>query len=245
MRAAHGVTQVRRVDIDRLQRIDGAERGREPSERGRRESALQQLRRLDRAHWPRWRAQHHRDQPLAVAGRGRDQVEAGGADEAGLHPVGARIAADQGVVVAVDPLAHADAGQVPVVVVFGKLADHGARENGEVARGHDLLVGGQAVGIDEVRLSHPQPLRRRVHLVGEILDRPGDALGEQHRHVVCRLHHQHLERVVDGDQGADRKSHLGRRLRSRRRRDRHGLVEGDAALLDRTQRHVGSHDLGD
>ena len=64
------------------------------------ESTLEQLRRLDGAHRRGRRAQHDGDQLPAVAGRGGDEVEAGGADEAGLHAVGARIAAEQRVVVA-------------------------------------------------------------------------------------------------------------------------------------------------
>ena len=53
------------------------------------EAALEQARGLRRAIRRRRRAEHHGDQTLAVARRGRDQVEAGGADEAGLHAVGA------------------------------------------------------------------------------------------------------------------------------------------------------------
>ena len=51
-----------------------------------------------------------------------DQIEAGGADEAGLHAVGARIAADQRIVVAHAPACPIlDAGQAPVVVVFREI----------------------------------------------------------------------------------------------------------------------------
>ena len=68
------------------------------------------------------------------------------------------------------------------------------------------------------------------HVVGEILDRAVDAFGEQHRHVVGRLHHHHLERVVDGDLRARRKAHLGRRLHRRIGRHREQRVERDAVL---------------
>ena len=71
------------------------------------------------------------------------------------------------------------------------------------------------------------------HVFGEILDRAVDAFGEQHRHVVRRFHHQHLQRVVDRDLGAGREAHLGRRLRRGVARNREQRVERDAVLLDR------------
>src|SRR6267154_908969 len=68
----------------------------------------------------------------------------GGADKDSLHPVSAGIAAEQGVVVAVDPLAQADARQAPVIVVFREFPDHRAGQDREVARQHNLFVGRQA-----------------------------------------------------------------------------------------------------
>ena len=55
------------------------------------------------------------------------------------------------------------------------------------------------------------PSRRAsgVHLLGEILDGTGDALGEHHRHVVRRMDQHHLQGVVDGELGADLEPHLG------------------------------------
>ena len=99
------------------------------------------------------RAEHHGDQLLAVARGGGDQIESGCADEAGLHAVGAGIAAEQRVVVADHPSAEFDRRDVPIEIVFGEIADQRARQDGEIARRGDLAVGRQAVGIDEVRFA--------------------------------------------------------------------------------------------
>ena len=93
--AAHLVAQVGRRGGDRLQRIDGAERRHQPGQAARCEALLEQLRGLLGAHHAGARAEHHDDQLAAVARRGRHHVEAGRADEAGLHAVGVGIAADQ------------------------------------------------------------------------------------------------------------------------------------------------------
>src|SRR5262249_57042165 len=116
-------------------------------------------------------AEHQGDKPPAVTRRGGDEIEAGGADEAGFHAVGAGIAADQGIVVPPHHFPHADAGKVPIVIVFRQFADDGARQDGEVARGGNLVVGGQAVRVDEARLDHAEVARGGVKLAGEVPDR--------------------------------------------------------------------------
>ena len=68
--AAHLVAQVRRRGIDRHQIVDGAERGSQPRQRIAGEAALEHLRGAHRAHLAGRSAEHHRDQPLAVARRG-------------------------------------------------------------------------------------------------------------------------------------------------------------------------------
>jgi hypothetical protein len=84
-----------------------------------------------------------------------------------------------------------------------------------------------------MRLRHAEPLGMMVHQVGEILNRATDAFREHDRHVVRRLHEQHLERVVDRDGRAGREPHLDRRLRHRVGRNGEQLVERDPAFLDR------------
>ena len=59
------------------------------------------------------------------------------------------------------------------------------------------------------------------------------------------MHQQHLQRVVDGDAGADLEAHLGRLLRRRVARHRQQGVEAEATIPDGAQRGVGRHQFGD
>ena len=243
--AAHLLAQIGRLRVDRRQRIDGAERGRQPGQPAAVEAALEQLRRLLRATAAGIGAEHDGDQPAAVARGGGHHVVAGGADEAGLHAVGAGIAVEQRIVIVHHPVAVADRMDVPIEIVFGKFLDQRARQNAEVARRGDVVLRRQSVRVDEIALRHAEPAGIGVHHVGEALDRAADALGDGHRHVVGRFDHQHLHRVVDGDGGADLEAHLGRLLRGRVARYREQRVEADAAFLDGAQRRVGGHQFGD
>ena len=228
--AAHFLAQIRRLRIDRRQCIDGAERRRQPGQAAAVEAALEQLRGLLRAHRARIRAEHDRDQPAAVAGGGGHHVVAGGADEAGLHAVGAGIAVDQRIVVAQHAIAVADRGNVPVGIVFREFADQRARQNAEIARRGDVIFRRQSVRIDEIGLRHAEPAGIGVHHVGEALERAADAFGNRHRDVVGGFDHQHLQRIVDGDGGAELEAHLGRLLRHRIARHRQQRIERNAAL---------------
>src|SRR5690606_7140774 len=66
--ATHFLAQVRRLRIDRRERIDGAERGRQPRQAAAIESHLEQLGGLLRARRPGIGAENDRDQPPPAAG---------------------------------------------------------------------------------------------------------------------------------------------------------------------------------
>ena len=134
---------------------------------------------------------------------------------------------------------------MPVIVVFREFADERARQDREVACGRNLVVRRQSVGVDETRLRHAQTLRMPVHLIGEILDRPGDPFRQHDGNVVRRFDHQHLEGIVDRDLRAGAESHLDGSLRHRIRRDRKRMIKRKPAFLDRAQRHIGGHELRD
>ena len=243
--AAHLLAQVRRGGIDRSEIVDGAERRLQPAQpTTAAEAALQQLRRAHRARLSGGCAKHDGDQPLAVARRGRDQVVAGSADEAGLEAVGAGIASDQLVEILRDPAAVADRRNMHEVFVFRQVANDGARQDREITRRRHLPVGRQAVRIDVARLRHAELCCGLVHHRREAVDRAADALGEHHGHVVGRLHHHHLQRVVDGDLNARTEAHLGWRLRGGGRGHRQHRIERQTPFLHRLQRDVGRHDLG-
>ena len=65
-----------------------------------------QLRRLDRALGPGERSEHDGDEGAPAALGGGDDVETGGADEAGLHAANAGIATDEPIGVVQDLLAE-------------------------------------------------------------------------------------------------------------------------------------------
>jgi len=79
-----------------------------------------------------------------------------------------------------------------IVIVFGKFLDDGAGEDRHVTRRYDLLVGRQAIRIDEVGLSHADAGRMPVHLVGKVFDRAPYTFRNYHRDVIGGFHHQHL-----------------------------------------------------
>ena len=244
--AAHLVAQVGRLDRDRLYRLDGSLGRHQPAQPARAaEAPFQKLRSLERADGRGGSAENDGNQAFAVARGGGNEIESGGTDESGLHPVRAGIAAKERVVVPLHHLSHADARQVPVVVILRELADERACENGEVARGGNLIVRRQAVGIHKARLRHAEMAGMPVHQIGKALDRAAHTFGQHDGDIVRRLDHHHLEGIVDRDLRAGAEAHLHRGLRHRVGRDGQRLVEGNPAVLHGMQGHVGSHQLGD
>ena len=108
----------------------------------------------------------------------------------------------------------------------------GKAQDREIARRGDVAFRWQPVGIDEMALGHAEPARIGVHHVGKPGDRAADAFCDRHRDIVGRLDQHHLQRIVDGDAGADLETHLGRILRCRVARDGEQSVQPEAACLD-------------
>ena len=106
--------------------------------------------------------------------------------------------------------------------LLGKFLEQRAPDHRHVARRGHVRGIVQAVGIDEMRFLQAELGRRRVHLVGEALDRAGDAFGDHHRDVVGRLDHQHLQRVAERDLDARAEAHFrgGHARRAHRHRQR-------------------------
>ncbi len=101
-------------------------------------------------------AHHHRDQRASVAMHGGQQIEAGGAGVAGLDAVDAVDAAEQVIVVADHLAVVVELVRREIVEVFGKALLQRAAEHGQVARGGDLLVVGQARGVAIDRARHAE-----------------------------------------------------------------------------------------
>ena len=183
---------------------------------------------------------------MAVAARGAgDEIETGGADEAGLHAVGTGIAVDQLVVAADDRRAELDRGNAEQIGLLGKIEEDGAGENGEVARGGHLRRVRQAVGVGVMGAGHAEFGGGGVHLVDEAGQGATHALGEDHGHVIGRLHQHHLQGVVDRDLSADLEAHLGRLLRRRILRHGDQRFRRQPARPQRLEGDIGRHQLGD
>ena len=91
---------------------------------------------------------------VAVATR----LKPAGADEAGLHAVGAGIAAEQRVIVAHD-VAELDRRDVPVDLVFGKFAE---QRRARIAMSRAEVIcssAGRPFGLAQLRLRHAEPVR--------------------------------------------------------------------------------------
>ncbi len=182
---------------------------------------------------------------LFAAGGGGDQIEPGRADEAGLHAIRARVAVDEAVVVAIHHLAEAHGRNAEQRFLLREMVDQRARQYGEVAGRGDLARIGQAVGIVVVRARHAEPLGGVVHLLDEGGHGAAHAFGDDHGHVVGRLHHEHAQGILQRELGARLEAHLARLLRGGERRDGQKAVEADAPFLHRVQRHIDGHQLGD
>ena len=127
-----------------------------------------------------------------VMGRAGHDVEAGRADEPGLHAVRARIAADEAVVVADDAAAELDGADMEQILLLRELAQQRPGEDRHVARRGLLPLVGQTVRIDEMALAHAEALGGVVHHGGEAVDRAAEILGDGRGDVVRRLDHDDL-----------------------------------------------------
>ena len=175
---------------------------------------------------------------------GRHHVEPGRAGEPGLHPVGAGIAAEQAVVVADDLGAELQFADVEKAGALGKVVQQRAGDHRHVARRGVVLGIVQPVRVDEMQFVQADLLRLGVHLRREGVHRTRHALGDGHGDVVWRLHHQHLEGVVERDLGAGPEAHLRGRLARRARRDDERRVHGQPAGAHRVERDIDRHQLG-
>ncbi|HMS80765.1 MAG TPA: hypothetical protein PKC20_14770, partial [Burkholderiaceae bacterium] len=90
-----------------------------------------------------------------------------------------------------------------------------------------------------------QALRLAVHLGRERRLAAPHRLGEDDRRVVARLHDQPAQQLLDGRRLGRIDEHPRADRLPRGRRDRGALVERELALLDRVEREIGGHQLGE
>ena len=191
-------------------------------------------------------AEGHGDQPPAVAHRAAHDVEARGADEAGLQAVGVgRVEVEEFDARPDLGLAEVEFLGVEVAVVFGELLHQRHRQQRHVARRGELAGVGQAAGVAELRGVHADARRRLGHAHAEGRLRARDQLGEARGHVIGRARHQRLQALLDGDALARPQAELGRRLGARHFRQGHGRGQRQPARLQFLEDEVDRHHLGE
>ena len=193
---------------------------------------------------PRAPEEATRDDALAVARHGGREIEAGGADIAGLDAVDAALA-QQPVMVAVGLLAEGEAPGLEEFVVLGEvLVDRGG-EDALVADGGDLLAVRQPRGVAVGRSVHAERLRGSGHALGEFAFGAGDVLGDHPRHVVGRLGDQREDRILDADLGSGPETELGRDGVGGVLGDYHLVGQADVAGVELLEQDVEGHHLDD
>ena len=114
-----------------------------------------------------------------------------------------------------------------------------------MSRAEEICRGsGSPLGLTQWLCVMPSAREWCVHLGGESADRARDVLGEGDRDIVCGVHDQHLQRVVDRHERAGWIAHLGGRHPGRALADQDRRAEIDALVLDRLEDHIGGHKLG-
>src|SRR3546814_10973887 len=112
-------------------------------------------------------AVHHQDEPPAVLLRRGGQAVAGLLGVAGLQSVGADVAVEQRVAVALADVAPGELLLPVVVIVLGMVQDRALGEGRQVARGHPLVGVGPAGRVGEVAAGHAELAPRLIHYLGQ------------------------------------------------------------------------------
>ena len=181
---------------------------------------------------------------IAAVHRG-DEIEAGGADVAGLDAIDPFNPPEQTIVVA-DPLAaEAErAGREILVVAREALLDRASEDRLVAGRG-DLLVVRQAGRVLVYSAAHAERSRLLRHQIGEVLLVAGNRFGDHDGCVVGRSCDDALDRVLDQNGATGLQSKLGRRLRGGVLGHFERTVEPELAGFELLEQQVERHDLGE
>ncbi len=172
---------------------------------------------------------HHdgNDAAALVLNRG-DEVEAGSANVAGLDAVHAFDASEHTVVGGDALLAvHERAGGEIIVILREVLAQRDTQDR-HVARGRELLVVRQAMGVAELRRVHAELARLGGHHLGEGSLGAAEHLADRGGNVIGRTRHERADRRVHCNRSAGLDAQLGRLFGRRVPRHRNGRVRRDA-----------------
>ncbi len=165
---------------------------------------------------------------------------------AGLDAVDRRVDVEQAVAVGLADLVVGEVLLRVHAVVLGEVLDDPRGQRGQVhGRGVVVRVG-DAVGVGEVGVLHPQLLRLAIHHRHEAFLRAADRFGQRQRRVIARLHDQAQQQVAHAHRLVGFQEHarlVALDLEDDRGRH-HGLVDCETLFLDCGERQVRGHQLG-
>ncbi len=191
------------------------------------------------------RPQHHADQPHVVAhGRGHE-IAAGRIDVAGLEPVGTRIRTKLGVMVQDHAAAEHETRRREIVIVAREVADQMDGQRRHVARRRPHIGIGQARGVAENGVAHPQRMGAQRHHLRESVLGAAEILAEHGGGVVGRERHHAEHRLAHRERAAGVNIELHRLHGGGVLRDRHRVVQRHAMVAQRLEQHVERHQLGE
>ena len=190
-------------------------------------------------------AAHHHGEKMAVAApRAGHEIEAGGADIAGLDAVDTFDTAKKAVVIAVIAAAEGKGPGLEIGIFIREVAHDGAAEDRQIAGCRLLAVIRQAGGIAECGVAHAQFAGLAGHGRSEGGFAARDMFGDDDGDIIGRFGDESENRRPDIDGLAGAQSELGRRLGGGVLRNGHPCRQADAAALDLLEEHIESHDLG-
>ena len=141
-------------------------------------------------------AHDHPDQPVPIAHRRGRQIEARGADIAGLDPVGALVPVEQVVVAVDDAAAKIELAGRKIAVFAREIAVEGERQSGH--RRAPSCAGRDRAGRKRCgnRAGHPELAGLPRHLLGKVGLAAGQPLGEHRGGVIRRFGDDAEDQVV-------------------------------------------------
>ena len=118
-------------------------------------------------------------------------------------------------------------------------------ENCHVPRRAFLAAIGKSAGVAKACPLHAEAFCPLRHVAGKFRFRRRHAFGQNRRGIIRGFRDQCEDGVLDRDAAPSFQAELGRRLSRCARRDREFLVHAQLTAIERLERHVQCHDLGE
>ena len=130
-------------------------------------------------------------------------------------------------------------------ILGGKIAQHGARQHGDIARCRGVIGVGQARCVVETRIHHAEPAGRRRHPLGKSGFAAADMFGQRDRNIIGALGGDHAEGIAHADRSANAQAQFRWRLAPGAARDAEFVVQLQPAGGHFLERNIERHHLGD